>query len=125
MNKDSWKEKNKEQLRLYQIEWRKKNKARYHELNKKSRLKRLSECPWLRYRHSTLCNSRKIKCELTIDDVKQAWFRDRAFEMKKPSVDRINPSSHYHKKNIRFLELSENASLSTKRRKRDKKGRLT
>ena len=52
--------------------------------------------------------SRGIKCFLRMKDVKELWFRDKAHEMKAPSVDRINPQGHYEKNNCRFLELSEN-----------------
>ena len=58
-----------------------------------------------------------IKCFLGMKEVKELWFRDKAHEMKSPSVDRIDPQGHYEKNNCRFLELSENC-----RRARLKKG---
>jgi hypothetical protein len=36
------------------------------------------------------------------------WFRDKAFEMKRPSLDRIDTTGDYCLDNCRFIELKEN-----------------
>lgn len=49
-----------------------------------------------------------IKNFLKIDDVKYLWFRDKAYSMKQPSIDRIDTYGDYKLENCRFIELKEN-----------------
>ncbi len=58
---------------------------------------------------------RGIKNLITKEEVKYLWFRDKAWLLKKPSIDRIDPYGNYTLANCRFIELSENC-----RRKRAK-----
>ena len=51
---------------------------------------------------------RGIECRVTQYDVQAAWFRDKAWLLKRPSIDRIDSDGHYEYDNIRFIELSEN-----------------
>lgn len=51
---------------------------------------------------------RGIQCDLTVDEVKQMWFRDHAEHMVCASLDRIDPDGHYTFSNCRFIEFSEN-----------------
>jgi len=76
--------------------------------------------PWYRHFHSirSRVNDKTdkyykngIKNFLTLQEVKLLWFRDGAFKMSKPSVDRINNLGDYTLTNCRFLELSENSRL--------------
>jgi hypothetical protein len=55
---------------------------------------------------------RGIKCLITANELKQLWFRDRAFEMKRPSIDRIDNNCSYIFENCRYIELSENSRNS-------------
>ena len=49
-----------------------------------------------------------IRMLLTKLEIELLYRRDHADEMKRPSIDRINPNGDYHLGNCRFLELSEN-----------------
>lgn len=45
---------------------------------------------------------------LTLEDIKFLWIRDNANSLRRPSIDRIDPSGNYTLENTRFIELSEN-----------------
>lgn len=49
-----------------------------------------------------------IKCLLTIEDLIYLWKRDKADEMKSPSIDRLDSNGHYSIENCRFIEFKEN-----------------
>ena len=59
---------------------------------------------------------RGIKFKMTKDDFKLLWNRDKAFNMKKPSIDRVNNNSHYRLSNCRFIEMSLNTAKGNKER---------
>lgn len=45
---------------------------------------------------------------MTVEDFKYLWFRDKAFEMKTPSIDRIDTKGDYIIENCRFIEFEIN-----------------
>lgn len=51
---------------------------------------------------------RGLKFNITQEDVKKAWFDCKAYDMKRPSIDRINGQIGYEPSNIRFVELKDN-----------------
>lgn len=51
---------------------------------------------------------RGIKCLITSEELKQLWFRDKAYLLNKPSIDRKDNNGNYTLKNCRYIELSEN-----------------
>lgn len=131
----------KKQVAKYQREWRRKNHNKaisYVSKYRKAHKKELSiKCmkwqknhPWygryysIKYRcedknntHYKYYGAKGIKCLITTDDLKKLWFRDKAYLLQKPSVDRRNPNGHYEYSNCRFIELSLNNSLAWTGRK--------
>ena len=51
---------------------------------------------------------RKIKLLMKVDDFRFLWFRDKAWLLKQPSIDRINQEGNYEFDNCRFIELERN-----------------
>jgi len=136
-----WREKNKERKRKKDKEWTEKNKERKMEKDKKWRkenkerikdyyIKRKKKMPWLSHYRAAKgrCIYKKnnkyknygakgIKMLLTVEEVKILWLRDRAFEMNKPSIDRINSKDDYKFSNCRFIELGLNSRLANYKNK--------
>jgi hypothetical protein len=51
---------------------------------------------------------RGIKFLMTVDDFRDLWFENKAWLLKRPSIDRIDNNGDYVKSNCRFIEQSEN-----------------
>ena len=49
-----------------------------------------------------------IKNFISTPDLKFLWFRDKAYLLKRPSIDRIDSKGHYTLGNCRYIELEEN-----------------
>ena len=52
---------------------------------------------------------RGIRCLITEDELKTLWFRDKAYFMEKPSIDREENDGNYEFDNCQYMELSENS----------------
>lgn len=94
-----------------QVPWNKGNKKKY-DFNK-YRETYLLKNPWARNWTSSKINSRQkgLKHTLKIKDFRELWFRNKAYLLKEPSIDRIDPTKGYIKDNCRFIERSENCRL--------------
>lgn len=118
--------KNKDGLRYYcrscsvakALEWNRKHKKRRYI----AKLKFERTHPWYKtYRHIfNRCNYKKsngyaryggrgIKCLITINELKQLWFRDSAYQLLHPSIDRLDHDKDYSFDNCRYIEYSENS----------------
>lgn len=72
--------------------------------------------PWYKFynRMITRCKpyreygKRGIKVLVSKDDVRDVWFRDKAYLMDNPSLDRIDGRGDYSKDNIQFIEYLKN-----------------
>ena len=108
-----WQKEHKEQFLAYQSkkqkEYRKKYPLRQLLKNIKQR------CNYPKDKKYKYYGGKGIKCLLIMEDLKYLWFRDKAYNLKQPSIDRKNSDGDYIIKNCRFIEMAEN------RKKRNKK----
>jgi len=84
--------------------------------------KYLNENPWMKsliYIRARCNNPNKkwyelyggkgIKCLITGKELKELWFRDKAYLMERPSIDRIDNDGNYTFENCRYIELKVNS----------------
>ncbi len=76
--------------------------------------------PWVRIwimiqwrcKHEKYCLRGKIRNLISPMEIQYLWYRDKAYLMRKPSIDRENSKGHYILNNCRFVEIGLNVSLS-------------
>lgn len=76
----------------------------------------------IRYKHYGL---RGIKCLITSEELKYLWYRDKAYKMNQPTIDREDNDGHYELSNCRYIDKKQHNQKSASERIRDKKGRFT
>lgn len=54
---------------------------------------------------------RGIKCLVTRDDLREIFYRDKAWLFERPSVDRINPDGNYEYSNLRWIPWDSNLRI--------------
>lgn len=59
--------------------------------------------------HYNYYGGKGIKLLMSMEDFKFLWFRDKAFLLDSPSVDRIDSNDNYTIGNCRYIERSENS----------------
>lgn len=76
------------------------------------------EKPWVRKYHASLQRAKRkgFEHKMTKEDFRELWYRYKAWELDKPSTDRIDNKKGYLKENCRYIELKENQA-------RDNRGR--
>jgi len=121
--------KNKEKIKQYNKKTSYKSQKKYHKNHKEKRKKYMKkwrkEHRWHRHYYKARdrclnCNNvsykyygaKGIKFLMTLKNFKFLWFRDKAYLMKRPSIDRKDNNGHYILKNCRFMEFSKNISKS-------------
>lgn len=104
-------------MRAYRAKWRLNNQAKNKACYTASRKRKIATEPWYKlfisltsrcYSKSHHYYKKGIKCFLAPEDIKMIWFRDKAEQMSKPSLDRIDDKAHYTLENVHIIELSEN-----------------
>lgn len=135
INNDEAKQRNRERARKWYHDNKEKALARLTITNKKWRQANRQKVRKINYAYSrrhpwvivyryiiTRVNTksgyyfdRKIKNFLTVTQIKELWIRDKASELKRPSIDRIDPDKDYSFENCRFIELSKNIGRAKKR----------
>ena len=67
-------------------------------------------CTYNKHKSFKYYGGRGIKCLITAEELKELWFRDRAYLMKKPSIDRENNNGHYVYNNCSYMERVNNSN---------------
>ena len=65
-------------------------------------------CSVKRIKESPHYAGKGIICLMDVNDFKYLLFRDKAYEMEKPSIDRIDSNGNYELENCRFIEFKIN-----------------
>ena len=107
----------------YFKDWYKRNPE--SQRNRRARVKK--ETPWRRHCEYAkrrcidpsnvryYCyGARGIKFELTDEQAQMLWVRDNGWDLREPSIDRINNNGHYTVDNVRFIERWQNTPTPTK-----------
>jgi len=119
---NEYRKENKEEYLKNNQEYYKKNGKQMNKNSKKNWYKKLpwektmhyimNRCIYKSYNNYENYGAIGIKCLITKNELKQLWFRDKAYELNKASIDRKNPNGNYVFENCRYIELKENSKRS-------------
>lgn len=97
-------------------------------MTKSNYMKAKNRHPWVlhgyacKYRctnpnRKSYCNygGKGIEFLLTNNELKELWFRDKAYELDRPSLDRENPKLNYIFNNCQFIEHTKNCGKDHKK----------
>ena len=111
--------------------WEKKNNGKPAKTRQENQKILYKKFPWLKTYHQIECRCKQkrnasypyygakgIKNFLTREDLKKLWFRDKAYLMSRPSIDREKSNLDYTFDNCRYMELSKNCSIAHKGKRR-------
>lgn len=129
---NAWRKRNPEKVKADRIRyyhkggkaWRDRNKSHLHEVNVKFR----NSHPWYKTYYAIQARCYYPQCRsypyyggkgiqnfLSLNDLKMLWFRDKAYLMRKPSIDRTRTWDHYTMDNCTFIEMELNRKKDRKR----------
>ena len=119
--------KNKEKYIKEAVIWNQKNSRRHYIINRLY----LKRHPWmisyfaLRQRCMNPNNerynsygARGIQVKITGIEMKKLWFRDKAYLMKCPTIDRLDNDGNYEYTNCQFIEKVDNKPYSEVKHKK-------
>ena len=117
-------QKNRSKLLKQQKKYRKKNRI---SINLKKNIYR-KQYPWIRVWENLnqRCNNVNNTCYerygakgiqnlLTKEEIKKLMIRDNYWDLKRPSIDRINPKDNYIFENCQFIEFESNVGKDRKK----------
>lgn len=111
-NKDTikdYREKNKEKISKQGKEYRKNFPWKRTFQHIKQRCNNFKSPDYERY------GGRGIKSLITEEQLKELWFRDKAYLMERPSIDRKDNDADYTFENCRYIELKHNTLRATRK----------
>jgi hypothetical protein len=108
---------NTEKKRAYYKEWKTRNKKICTEKYREYRKSKFYKTPWdrtyynivqrCRNKNEIRYGGRGIKNNITKEELKFLWFRDKAYLMKQPNIHRINNDGNYDIGNCVYMEKIE------------------
>jgi len=112
--RNEWAKRNRAKVNIYRRPWEIKNRVKNKAKNKKWK----KDHPWInsyngargRCKKDSIYGKKGIRFFMALQDFKTLWFRDKAYNLKKPSIHRKDSKKNYVISNCKFIELRENQS---------------